>query len=73
MKQLVVSQLYELPDVLKRERTAQKMTQKELADIAHIGINTVALTEQGKTVPSIVMLSNIVKALGYDEIVIKIY
>lgn len=69
---LVVDHLYALPEVLKSERLSQNLTQKELAKLAHVGENTVALTEKGKTNPSVEVLTSIVRALGYDEITIKL-
>lgn len=69
---LVIDNLYTLPDVLKKERLAKKITQKELAKLAHVGENTVALTENGRTNPSVEVLTSIVQALGYDEITIKL-
>lgn len=73
MKIFEVEHLYDLPNRLRAERKRQKKTQKELAKLAHIGENTVALTERGQTNPSIEMLASIVRALGYDTIQIKIY
>ena len=69
---LVVDHLYVLPEVLKSERLSQNLTQKELAKLAHVGENTIALTEKGKTNPSVEVLTSIVRALGYDEITIKL-
>lgn len=69
---LVIDNLYTLPDVLKKERLAKNITQKELAKLAHVGENTVALTENGRTNPSVEVLTSIVQALGYDEITIKL-
>ena len=69
---LVIDNLYILPDVLKKERLAKNITQKELAKLAHVGENTVALTENGRTNPSVEVLTSIVQALGYDEITIKL-
>lgn len=69
---LVVDHLYALPEVLKSERLSQNLTQKELAKLAHVGENTIALTEKGKTNPSVEVLTSIVRALGYDEITIKL-
>lgn len=73
MKVFEVPHLYDLPTLLREERKRQKKTQKQLAKAAHIGENTVALTERGQTNPSIEMLASIVRALGYDTIQIKIY
>jgi len=69
---LIIDRTYNLPEILKRERLAKGLTQKELAKLAHVGENTVALTEKGKTNPSVEILTSIVRALGYDEIVIKL-
>lgn len=73
MKIFEVEHLYDLPNRLRAERKSQKKTQKQLAKEAHIGENTVELTERGETNPSIEMLASIVRALGYDTIQIKIY
>lgn len=70
---LEVNHLYNLSEVLKRERLSRKLSQKELAKLAHVGENTVALTENGKTNPSVEVLTSIVRALGYDEIIIKLH
>lgn len=69
---LVVDHTYNLPEILKAERLSRSLTQKELAKLAHVGENTVALTEKGRTNPSVEVLTSIVRALGYDEIVIKL-
>lgn len=69
---LVIDHTYNLPEVLKSERLSQNLTQKELAKLAHVGENTVALTEKGKTNPSVEVLTSIVRALGYDEITLKL-
>lgn len=73
MKIFEVPHLYDLPMMLKKERKRQRLTQKQLAKIAHISENTVALTEKGFTKPSVEVLASIVGALGYDTIQIKIY
>lgn len=72
MRQLVITKLYDLANIIRTERNAQKMTQLDLARKARLGINTVALAERGKTTPSIENLASMAKALGYDEIVVKI-
>lgn len=72
MKQLVITELYDLANIIRTERKAQKMTQNELAQRARLGINTIALAEQGKTTPSIENLASMAGALGYDEILVKI-
>lgn len=69
---LVIDHTYNLPEVLKGERLSKALTQKELAKLAHVGENTVALTEKGKTNPSVEVLTSIVRALGYDEITLKL-
>lgn len=69
---LIIDHAYNLPEVLKAERLSHNLTQKELAKLAHVGENTVALTEKGKTNPSVEVLTSIVRALGYDEIQIKL-
>ncbi len=69
---LIVDHLYTLPEVLKSVRLSRNLTQKELAKLAHVGENTIALTEKGKTNPSVEVLTSIVRALGYDEITIKL-
>lgn len=69
---LVIDHLYALPEVLKSERLSQNLTQNELAKLAHVGENTIALTEKGRTNPSVEVLTSIVRALGYDEITIKL-
>lgn len=69
---LIIDHTYNLPEVLKAGRLAKNLTQKELAKLAHVGENTVALTEKGRTNPSVEVLTSIVRALGYDEITIKL-
>lgn len=69
---LIINRTYNLPEILKAERLAKNLTQKELAKLAHVGENTVALTEKGRTNPSVEVLTSIVRALGYDEITIKL-
>ena len=70
---LIINHIYNLPETLKAARLANKLTQKELAQLAHVGENTVALTEKGRTNPSVEVLTSIVQALGYDEIIIKLH
>ena len=72
LMKLIIDHTYNLPEVLKAERLSHNLTQKELAKLAHVGENTVALTEKGKTNPSVEVLTSIVRALVYDEIVIKL-
>ena len=72
MKQLIITELYDLPNVIRTERKAQRLTQDELAKKARLGVNTVALAERGKTTPSIENLASIAGVLGYEEIIIKI-
>jgi len=69
---LVINHLYDLPKILKGIRVSKGITQKELASLAHVGENTVYLTETGKTNPSVEVLTSIVRALGYTEIIIKL-
>ena len=65
MKQLIITELYDLPNVIRTERKAQRLTQDELAKKARLGVNTVALAERGKTTPSIENLASIAGVLGY--------
>lgn len=71
MKQLVIEDLYKLPEILREERIKQHKTQHQIAIRARVGINTIYLTENGKCTPGLYVLSSWVRALGYEELVIK--
>lgn len=68
---LFIDDLNELPQQLRAERIRQNKTQAEITNAAYVSKNMVYLTETGQTTPSITILRDLARALGYDEIVIK--
>jgi len=58
-------------NTIKERRKMLSITQRELAEIAGVGINTLTKIERGKANPSLEILSRILDALGL-EIEIKI-
>jgi len=58
-------------NTIKERRKMLSITQRELAEIAGVGINTLTKIERGEANPSLEVLNRILDALGL-EIEIKI-
>lgn len=61
----------ELGNTIKERRKALSITQRELAALAGVGINTLTKIERGEANPSLKVIMNILNTLGL-EIDIKI-
>ncbi|MDH6534562.1 transcriptional regulator [Parabacteroides sp. 52] len=61
----------ELGNTIKERRKALSITQRELAALAGVGINTLTKIERGEANPSLKVVMNILNTLGL-EIDIKI-
>jgi len=57
--------------IIKQRRKTLSVTQKELAELAGIGINTLTKIERGEANPSLDVLQKVLDTLGM-EIVIQI-
>ena len=57
--------------IIKQRRKTLSVTQKELAELAGIGINTLTKIERGEANPSLEVLQKVLDTLGM-EIVIQI-
>ena len=69
---MVLSSLDELSKELKTERKRLRLTQWEVAERAYTGRETVRTAEAGKYTPHLDTVLAIAKALGYEELHIKI-
>ncbi len=72
MKILDLSSLDDLSTELKAERKRLGLTQWEVAERAYTGRETVRTAEAGKYTPHLDTVLAIAKALGYEELHIKI-
>lgn len=68
---VIVKKMNELGNIIKERRKALSITQKELAALAGIGINTLTKIERGEANPSLKVVMSILNTLGL-EIDIKI-
>lgn len=71
MKQLVIENLNELPEMLRVERIRQNKSRKQISIRSNVSLNMITLAEHEQSVPGINTLINWARALGYTEIVIK--
>lgn len=71
MKQLIINNVDEIGPQLRGIREEKHITRQQIAAKAGISENTVYLTENGRGTPGVFILSCWVRALGYDELVIK--
>ena len=69
---MVLSSLDDLSKELKTERKRLGLTQWEVAERAYTGRETVRTAEAGKYTPHLDTVLAIAKALGYEELHIKI-
>jgi len=60
-----------LVNIIKERRKTLSITQRELAALSGVGINTLTKIERGEANPSLKVIMNILNTLGL-EIVIKI-
>ena len=60
-----------LGNIIKERRKALSITQRELATLSGVGVNTLTKIERGEANPSLQVITNILNTLGL-EIDIKI-
>ena len=53
-------------NVIKERRKVLSITQRELADLAGVGINTLTKIERGKANPSLKVMASILNTLGLE-------
>ena len=53
-------------ETIRTRRTQLGITQQTLADLAHVGINTIVAIERGTGNPSVLTLQKIVHVLGLE-------
>ncbi|MBQ9396980.1 MAG: helix-turn-helix transcriptional regulator [Bacteroidales bacterium] len=56
----------ELGYLLKKRRQELGLSQKELADLAEVGLNTIVAIERGKGNPSLKVLNRLFDTLGLE-------
>lgn len=69
---LVATSLEDLRKQIREERIRQQLPQHLLAEKAGVGTKTISNAEIGMFVPHTEVLLSIVKALGYEELCIKL-
>ena len=55
-----------LGNIIKERRKALSITQRELAALSGIGINTLTKIERGEANPSLQVITNILNTLGLE-------
>ena len=55
--------------IIKQRRKILSVTQKELAELAGIGINTLTKIERGETNPSLDVLQKVLDTLGMEMVI----
>ncbi len=55
-----------LGEVIKKRRKLLSITQRELAELAEVGINTLTKVERGEANPSLAVLNRILDTLGLE-------
>ncbi len=55
--------------IIKNRRNTLSITQKELADLAGVGINTLTKIERGEANPSYEVLNKVLDTLGLEMII----
>ena len=55
-----------LGNIIKERRKALSITQRELAVLSGVGINTLTKIERGEANPSLQVVSNILNTLGLE-------
>lgn len=56
----------EVGNAIKERRAVLNVTQRELAEIAGVGVNTLTKIERGEANPSLKVLERILAALGLE-------
>lgn len=69
---LKANSLEDLRKQIKQERLRQNLTQEELSYRAGVAKRTISTAETGRFVPHIEVMLDIVRALGYEELCIRL-
>ena len=72
MKRVTINRLSELGSEMRKLRKSKKLGILEAEGVTDVSMATISLMENGKQFPRIYTLVSYAKALGVDEILIKI-
>ncbi len=62
-KKAILEQIRDLSSVIKKQRRKVGLTQEGLAEVLDVSVNTIKYIEQGRRLPSLVMIIKIALAL----------